>query len=202
MKKTTRKRLLTGGAVSLLAVGAFSGYQYFTGGLERLPQSVCSGSVDRRVVIAALPAARSAEEGSRTRPSGGRWIFTCHVNSSGGSIISGEVEVTDVTSEQWYNHYKDQGEGVPLKAKRGPVQVLSVAEDRVTLYVPCKPAKSASSATQVFITDARTIGETHATGPELRQAITDFAYGITRHAFDLDKCRGVDSLPADLSGTY
>ncbi|WP_225656443.1 hypothetical protein [Streptomyces pseudogriseolus] len=202
MKKTTRDALLTGGVVCLLVLGAFSGYRYFTGGLERLPQSVCSGSVDREVVTAALPAVRKAEEGSRTRPPGGRWIFTCYVHTSGGSIISGEVEITDVTPEQWYSHYKDRGEGVPLKTKKGPLQILSVAENQATLYVPCKPTKSTSPKAQAFITDARTIGKTRATGKELRQAIADFAYGITRHAFDLNKCRGADSLPADLSGTY
>lgn len=204
MKKTTRNTLLTSGAVCLLTLGAFSGYRYFTGGLERLPQSVCSGSVDREIVTAALPAARDAEEGSQTRPPGGRWIFTCHVNTSGGSIISGEVEITDVTPEQWDSYYEDQGEGVPLKAEVDPMQILSVAEDRVALYVPCTPAKddAPSPKAQVFVTDARTIGKTGATGQDLRQAVTDFAYGITQHALKLSKCREAASLPRDLSHIY
>ncbi|MEU5520144.1 hypothetical protein ABZ759_05430 [Streptomyces sp. NPDC047860] len=204
MKKNVRT-LLTGGVVCLLVFGTIASYRYFTGGLDRLPDKVCSGAVDREIVTKALPSARDAQEGSRVKPPGGRFLFTCHVYTSGDSIMSGEAETTDVAHDTWASYYEGQADGNPVRTRKGPVHVLSVSENRASLYVPCTRAGKNPDATadsHGLIAESRTIGKTRATGEELRQAITDFAYFIMQRAFKLNKCREVEALPKDLSDAY
>lgn len=199
------KTLATGAVGCLLALGTIAGYRYYTGGLDRLPDAVCSGAVTRDIVTKALPSASDAREGSRVNPPGGRFLFTCHVYTSGDSIISGEVETTDVAPDTWSSYYEGQADGSPVRAKKGPVHILSVSENRASLYVPCIPigtSVDAAGPPRGIIAESRTIGETRAAGEELRQAVTEFANGIMQRAFVLNKCQEVEALPENLSDAY
>lgn len=118
--------------------------------------------------------------------------------------MSGEVETTDVTRDTWDSYYEGQADGNPLRAKRGPVHILSVSENRASLFVPCTPAGEDPEADPPhgLITESRTIGKTRAAGEELRQAVTDFAYAIMQHAFTLNECQKIEELPQDLADAY
>lgn len=42
------------------------------------------------------------------------------------------------------------------------------------------------------------IGESRASGAALRQAVTDFAYQLTKHAYELAECQAPRTLPEEL----
>ncbi|MFD8154777.1 hypothetical protein ACFV28_29040 [Streptomyces sp. NPDC059720] len=203
MKKNARA-LLSIGAGCLLLVGGVAGYRYlFTSGLEQLPQKVCSGAVDREIVIRALPPSRSAEEGDRSGSPGQHFFFSCYVYAGDDSTLSGEAQAADSSVTTWVKFYEGKRGGDELvRIKKGPVQALSLPDGLVSVHVPCTPQRHDSDeAVQSYalVTEARTIGETRAEGDDLRQAVTDFAYAITKHAYRSGGCQERISLPTDLS---
>lgn len=203
MKKNARA-LLSVGAGCLLLIGGVAGYRYlFTSGLEQLPQKVCSGSVDRGIVIRVLPPSRSAEEGDRSGSPGQHFFFSCYVYAGNESTLSGESQAADSSVTTWVKFYEGKPGGDKLvRVKKGPVQALSLPDGLVSVYVPCTPPRNVSDeAVQSYalVTEARTIGETRAEGDDLRQAVTDFAYAITKHAHRAGGCQERISFPADLS---
>ncbi|MGW6927181.1 hypothetical protein ACWGA9_38960 [Streptomyces sp. NPDC054950] len=42
------------------------------------------------------------------------------------------------------------------------------------------------------------IGDSRASGAALRQAVTDFAYQLTKHAYELAECQARRTLPEEL----
>ena len=203
MKKNPRA-LLYIGAGCLLLTGGFTGYHFlFTNGLEKLPHEVCSGAVDRETAVRALPPSRSAEEGDRSGSPGQHFFFSCYIYSGDESTLSGESQASDSSVATWMDFYKGKRGGDKLvRIRKGPVQALSLPGGLVSVYVPCTPPRTdPGEAVQSYslITEARTIGETRAKGEELRQAVTDFAYAITKHAYRVGECQERISLPANLS---
>ncbi|BFO15821.1 hypothetical protein SHKM778_22090 [Streptomyces sp. KM77-8] len=101
--------------------------------------------------------------------------------------------------------YTGKRDGELVRIDNGFVKALSVSGGLASVYVPCTPPGiSPDTAVQSYalITEARTVGETRAKGDELRQAVTDFAYAITRHAYAAGKCQEAKSLPPDIKSTH
>lgn len=201
MKKNA---LLSIGAGCLLLAGGFAGYRFlFTNGLDELPHQVCSGAVDREIAIRALPPSRSAEEGDRSGTPGQHFFYSCYIYAGDDSTISGEAQASDSSVATWVNFYKGKRGGDKLvRVGQGPVQALSLPGGLVSVYVPCTPPRTdPGEAVQSYalVTEARTIGETRAKGEDLRQAVTDFAYAITKHAYRVGECQEHISFPANLS---
>lgn len=197
--KRNVKAVLAGGVGCLLLFGGIFGYRYFfTRGLEHLPPEVCSGAVDRKLAVDALPPSRSAEEGSKIGTPGHHFFFSCHVYADDDSILSGEAKAADSSVDTWIEFYEGKREGKMVQGKRGPVRTLSLPDGLVSVYVPCTPpGVDPDSAVQSYalVTEARTIGETRAKGDDLRQVVTDFAYALTQHAYGVGRCQEGKSFP-------
>lgn len=72
-----------------------------------------------------------------------------------------------------------------------------------SVYVPCEPKKAREGKGGAFghpalVAEADVIGKSRVSGAALRQALTDFAYQLTRHAYDLVGCKGARDFPAQL----
>ncbi|GHC19171.1 hypothetical protein GCM10010332_57480 [Streptomyces albogriseolus] len=202
MQKSVRV-LLSSGVGCLLLLGGVVGYRYFfTNGLEKLPNKLCSGAVDREIAIRALPPSRHAEEGDEASSPGQNFFFSCYVYAGDESTLSGEAQAADSSISTWINYYRGKREGEMVRVAKGPVQALSLPDGLVSVYVPCTPPRTApDEAVQSYalVTEARTIGETQAKGDDLRQAVTDFAYAITKRAYQVGECQERTSFPANLS---
>ncbi|MFS4097454.1 hypothetical protein [Streptomyces sp. AF1A] len=53
-------------------------------------------------------------------------------------------------------------------------------------------------ALRALVAEADVIGKSRVSGAALGQALTDFAYQLTRHAYDLAGCKGARDFPAQL----
>ncbi|ARP71804.1 hypothetical protein LK06_019695 [Streptomyces pluripotens] len=70
-----------------------------------------------------------------------------------------------------------------------------------SIYVPCAPANvEEGSASQAYalVAEAGVTGKSRATGAELRQALTDFAYQLTQRAYGLAECKTPRAFPEQL----
>ncbi|MFF4660207.1 hypothetical protein [Streptomyces sp. NPDC001381] len=187
----------------LSLVGAAAWFALTTG-LERLPSKVCDGAVDRDVVIRALPRTRTAEEGASKRHEGKDLMFSCHIYTSADSILSGMAQVEHTSVEQWLNHYgADTGDEIVRVSADGIEALARLDEDSgsSSIFIPCVPrglrAEDAKES-YAIITEAGVVGEGRVSGAELRQAVTDFAYQVTAHAYELAECQGSRLLPEEL----
>ncbi|WP_328768275.1 hypothetical protein [Streptomyces sp. NBC_00286] len=189
----------------LAGTAAWFGYiQIFTKGLERLPTKVCDRAVERDLVIRTLPRTRTAEEGSSKRHEGEDLTFSCHVYTSADSILSGMARVEDASTQQWLNHYGASTDGDAVRVSAVGVEALAQLDSGSgisSVYVPCVPrgsrAKEANES-YAIITEASVIGDGRASGAALRQAVTDFAYQLTQHTYELAECRDPRTLPDKL----
>lgn len=187
----------------LLAIAAVFGYvEIFTKGIDRLPTRPCDGAVDRETAARALPSARSAEERGKLRLlSDGDFLFACYVRTSGGSVISGEVDSRDSAPGPWRDYYAKSGYAVdPVDVSSGDIRAV-VHPDQAYVYVPCTPpGKKPGEARERYAltVDARTIGETRVHGDELRQVLADFAYELARHTYKAVDCQEARALPKEL----
>ena len=190
-----------GGAICLLLSGCIFGYQYFfTKGLDRLPEKVCSGAVERATVVSALADAREAHDGESQTSPGEDFLFACRVTTSNDSIISGESEVSDASVASWTRHFEEKGDGKVMKVSSGDVRALTVS-GLATVYVPCTPPdRDSGDAIQSYalVTQARVIGDSRVKGVALRQALTDFSFQMTKHAYKIGKCQETERLPVKL----
>ncbi|MFF8832894.1 hypothetical protein [Streptomyces sp. NPDC015131] len=201
MQAQRKKRVLVVGASCLLVAAALLGYvEIFTQGLDRLPARPCSGAVDRETAARALPAARSAEERGRLRQdrTDGDFLFSCYVRTSGGSVISGEVQPGDASTRTWRAAYASDGRLSEVAA--GDISALTL-ENSSAVRVPCTPPgrkPGEAQQTHVLTVDARTIGETRVHGDELRQVLADFAYQLARHTYRTAGCQEARTFPEEL----
>ncbi|MEI5011425.1 hypothetical protein RB196_32900 [Streptomyces sp. PmtA] len=199
MQARRKKNFVTAGIGCLVAIVAVFGYvEIFTKGVDRLPDKPCSGAVDRETAARALPSARSAEERGKLRRGRGNYFFACYVRTSGGSIISGEVQPGDASPSSWRASYASDGKVSEVSA--GDVKALTL-EDSSAVYVPCTPpGRKPGEAQQTYVltVDARTIGETRVQGDELRQALVDFAYQLARHTYRAVDCQESRTFPKEL----
>lgn len=205
MRTRTRRFTLGAVALCLLTGGGWFGYeQVFTKGLDRLSEKVCDDAVARETVIRALPDSRSAEQGARMNGSGTEFTFTCHITTSGDSVLSGEAKIQDVSERTWVDFYGSHAGTDVIRSSADGVEALAQLDNRhstASVYVPCVPRgvkADAASESYALVTEARAIGETRSTGTSLRQAVTDFAYQLTRRAYELGECQNARALPAGL----
>ncbi|WP_329075694.1 hypothetical protein [Streptomyces niveus] len=202
MQAETKKSLIVVAVCIVLAVGGFFGYQQiFTKGIDRLPAKPCAGAVDRSIVADALPAARTAEERGKitTTSASNQFTFWCYV-SAGDSIISGEAESGFATEEGWRESYSSKVDGDPVSVSAGEVKVIAL-DNLASVYIPCTPPRQAEykvERTHSLVSDVRTIGESRVQGVALRQALMDFAYQLTKHAYRVGKCKDARDFPDEL----
>ncbi|MFF1445464.1 hypothetical protein [Streptomyces sp. NPDC058295] len=198
------KILALGAATLTLTIGGWFSYQeFFTNGLETLPAKVCDESTKRETVIRVLPKTRSAEEGADTNGSGYGFMFSCHIYTAGDSILSGEAQIQDSSQKTWENYYKSYGgrsRGTAEQTSSSGIYTLSRG-NFASVYVPCVPSGSkAGDASQDYalISEVRVIGESRTEGLDLHQALTDFAYELTQHAYTVGKCENGQNFPDEL----
>ncbi|MFH9862682.1 hypothetical protein [Streptomyces sp. NPDC017202] len=199
-----KKIAILGTATFTLAIGAWFSYQeFFTKGLDNLSSRVCDEGVERDTVRRVLPDTRSAEEGADTNGSGDSFMFSCRVYTANDSILSGEAKIQDSSQKTWEKYYKSYGgesKGETEQSSSDGIYALS-KEDFASVYVPCVPNGSRpddASQEYALVTEVRVIGESRITGIDLHQALTDFAYQITRRAYSLGDCQGVQEFPEKL----
>ncbi|MFF6807840.1 hypothetical protein [Streptomyces sp. NPDC012616] len=185
---------LIGGAIAL----------FFMKGLYLLPDKVCDGAVQRDIAIQSLPRARAAEEYSSQGGTGDNFDFYCNVSTSGDSTLSGMVDLRDAPRSAWEEHYGILSGNHVIRVTRGGIEALAQTDnnsDISSVYVPCQPRnmkEDAGKQEYALIAEVRVRGKSRATGGELRQALTDFAYQLTRHAYKLAECKEPRSFPAAL----
>ncbi|MFD9323016.1 hypothetical protein ACFWDQ_36105 [Streptomyces sp. NPDC060053] len=202
--RMNRKILTLSAAALALTIGGWFSYQeFFTSGLEKLPDKVCDESIKRETVIRVLPDTRSAEDGADTNGTGDGFMFSCHIYTAGDSILSGEAQIQDSSQKTWENYYKSYGgksKGASEQTSSRGIYAISRG-DFASVYVPCVPSGSkADDASQAYslISEVRVIGESRSAGHDLHQALTDFAYELTRRAYALGRCEDGQSFPAEL----
>ncbi|MGY1578228.1 hypothetical protein [Streptomyces sp. MN13] len=182
----------------------FGYVQVFTKGLERLPTKVCEGAVERDVAIQTLPRTRTAEESSERRGQGEDFEFHCRIYTSTGSILTGAARVRDAYTQSWLRHYGVNEGSEVIRVSTNGVQALAALDDShgtSSVYLACVPGGvQAEDATESYaiVTEASIVGEGRVSGAALRQAVTDFAYQLTQHAYELAECQAPRDLPEDL----
>lgn len=199
-----KKIAILGTATFTLVIGVWFSYQeFFTKGLDNLPSRVCDEGVERDTVRRVLPDTRSAEEGADTNGSGDSFMFSCRVYTANDSILSGEAKIQDSSQKAWEKYYKFYGgepKGEIGQSSSDGIYALS-KEDFASVYVPCIPNGSrpdVASQEYAMVTEVRVIGESRTTGIDLQQALADFAYEMTRHAYITGKCQNAHQFPEEL----
>ncbi|MCX5171227.1 hypothetical protein OG616_24830 [Streptomyces antibioticus] len=194
-------------AVLCLAGGAawFGYVQIFTKGLERLPAKVCDGAVDRDVVIRALPKTRSAEEGATRQAAGEDLHFSCQVYTSGEPFLTGWVDVQRSSLQDWLRYYgADVGDDAVRVSVDGieALAKLDAASGISSVYIPCAPKgvqADESSGAYAIIAEASVIATEEDAGAAVRQAVTDFAYQLAQHSYELAECQAPRDFPDALA---
>ncbi|MER6559884.1 hypothetical protein ABT300_19550 [Streptomyces sp. NPDC001027] len=185
---------LIGGAIAL----------FFMKGLYLLPDKVCDGAVQRDIAVQILPRARAAEEYSSQGGTGDNFDFYCTVSTSGNSTLSGMVDLRDASTSAWEEHYGSLAGNHVVRVTRGDIEALAQTDDDSeisSVYVPCRPRnmkEDAGKQKYALIAEVSVNGKSQATGGELRQALTDFAYQLTRHAYKLAECKEPRGFPEAL----
>lgn len=191
----------------LVVLGLFcgGGWAFLNKGLYVLPDKMCEGTLKRDTVKQVLPKARSADSGSDVQGSGSGLSFWCHVNTSNDSSLSGEARVQPVSREQWISDYRQfGGQHQIIRVSAGDMEALAQIDpsaDTSSVYVPCVPSglpERDASRPYAVIGESRIYGSAKVTGVPLRQALTDFAYQLSRHAYELAECKGHRNFPAQL----
>ncbi|MET7288596.1 hypothetical protein [Streptomyces sp. NPDC005573] len=190
----------------LLALGIFcgAGWMFLNKGLYLLPDKMCEGTLERNTVQQLLPRTRSADSGSDIRGSGGDLAFWCHVTTSDRSAVSGEAKVRPVSRAQWLDYYQNSGTRKIMRVSMGDMQALAQidpGETTSSVYVPCEPSGVPAykgSQPYAVVGEARVDGSAGLTGVPLHQALTDFAYRLTEHAYKLAGCKAHRDFPERL----
>ncbi|WP_432033160.1 hypothetical protein [Streptomyces antibioticus] len=196
------KGLLLGLVIlSLLGGGTWI---FFVKGLYLLPEDMCDGTLKRGTVTRVLPQARAADTGSRAHGAGPDLSFSCDVTTSGSSYLSGLARVLPVSREKWLDSYRGSGGDnriVHVSADGGIEAVAELESGSAGVYVPCEPPGVPSynaSADYGVVTEFSVSDDSKVTGAELRQILTDVAYRMSRHTYELAECGKGRDLPAEL----
>ncbi|MFC9464950.1 hypothetical protein [Streptomyces coelicoflavus] len=85
----------------------------------------------------------------------------------------------------------------------GDIEALALTGSRATssVYVPCAPPSVPSyeaSQPHAVIGETWVYGQAKATGEPLRQDLTDFAYQLAVHAYQLAECKAPRDFPKEL----
>ncbi|MFD8429533.1 hypothetical protein [Streptomyces coelicoflavus] len=209
-KRRQKVRVFQGNArlasllIVILGLLCGGGWIFFNKGLYLLPEEMCEGALGRDAVKRVLPQARAAESGSRSQGAGRDLTFSCHVTTSGDSILSGKAQVRSLSREEWLEYYRGPGgRHQVIRVSVGDIEALALTESRATssVYVPCTPPSVPSyEASQPYAVIGETwvYGQAEATGEPLRQDLTDFAYQLAVHAYQLAECKAPRDFPKEL----
>ncbi|WP_405616561.1 hypothetical protein [Streptomyces sp. NBC_00076] len=192
--------------IFLTAVGLAGGaaFLFFIKGLYLLPEKVCAGAAQRDLAIQTLPRARAADEWSDQRGTGRNFSFACRISTSGNSILSGQVDLRNSSKASWVDFYGDAASRQVIRISEGDLGALAQLDgDSVSasVYLPCVPTgieEGDESKPYALVADASVTGKSRATEAELRQALTDFAYQLTKHAYKLADCKTPRDFPEKL----
>ncbi|MEU6600493.1 hypothetical protein [Streptomyces flaveolus] len=198
------RAFLIGTAILTLVCGGL--FLFFVKGLYLLPDKVCEASVQRDLVIHTLPQARAADEWADHKGSGRDFMFDCRVSTSGHSILSGGVSLRESSETDWADGYGPSAGTAVVRTSAARVAGLAqVDADHgvASVYVPCEPKDAGDGegdapGPRALVAQASVTGKSRVSGPELRQALTDFAYQLTRHAYVLAECKAPGDFPAQL----
>ncbi|MFI9247668.1 hypothetical protein ACIGXF_35005 [Streptomyces sp. NPDC053086] len=193
-------------ATAILVLVCSGLFLFFVKGLYLLPDKVCEASVERDLVIRALPRARAADQWADHGGSGRDFFFGCRVSTSGDSILSGGVNLRESAMADWVDDYSSSSGTAVVRTSAGRVAGLAqVDADHgvASVYVPCEPkdereGEGAASGPRALVAEASVTGKSRVSGAALRQALTDFAYQLTRHAYTLAECKDPRPFPAQL----
>lgn len=189
-----------------VALGLFcgAGWLFLNKGLYLLPDKMCEGTLKRDMVKQVLPRAQSADSGSDSQGAGDNLSFWCHVTTSDDVSLSGEARVQSVSQQQWLDNYRESGARHVIHVSVGDIEGLAQIDpgtDTSSVYVPCvPPAVPSYNASEPYavIGETRVYGSAKATGVPLRQALTDFAYQLSKRAYKLAECKAPRDFPAEL----
>lgn len=193
--------------LSLAVLGLFcgAGWLFENKGLYLLPKEMCDGVLARDTVKQVLPGARSAGSDSGSRGVGANLTLRCHVATSGGSSLSGGASVRQLSLNDWIDYYRSSGgTNQIIRVSAGDIEALvQIDPDGTTssVYVPCSPpAVPEYNAGRPYAVVGETYvsGSAKAKGIPLRQALTDFAYRLSKHAYELAECKTPRDFPKDL----
>ncbi|MFK4147958.1 hypothetical protein [Streptomyces sp. NPDC004065] len=191
----------------LLVLGVFcgGGWMFLNKGLYLLPDRMCEDTLDRDTVKQVLPNVRSADSSANTQGAGDGLTFWCRVTTSSDSSLSGEARVRQVSRGQWLEYYRGAGErSRVVRVSVEGVEALARIDSGETtsaVYVPCTPPavpEYNASRPYAVAAEARVYGPARAAGVPLRQALTDFAYRLARHAYHVAECEKRRELPREL----
>ncbi|MEU5180993.1 hypothetical protein AB0G49_13185 [Streptomyces longwoodensis] len=202
---STKGFLLCLGVLSLVGVAVWFGYLHiYTKGLERLPATMCGGTLERDTVIDILPPAKSAHESSRQSDYGSHYTrYSCLINTS-RSALSSTAEVRSITKEAWLRGYAENTTGVPVvRASAAGVEAVAPLRghgSEAAVFVPCVPPgrMASASTTYAVVVQVTVDDDTRKSGMELRQDLTDFAYRLSQHTYDLAQCQEHREFPKAL----
>jgi hypothetical protein len=204
-KESAKGFLLSLTVLCLVGGAVWFGYaQIFTKGLERLPSKVCERAVERDVVIRTLPSTRTADESAERQGEGEDSEFHCRIYTSADSILSGMARVQNASPKAWLDHYGVYAGSDTVRASADGVEALAQLDSdsgRSSVYVPCVPREikaGDASETYAIITEADVVGEGRVSGTALRQAVTDFAYQLTKHVYEVAECQDPRDFPEEL----
>lgn len=201
-KSHSVRRFFVGAAILVLVSGGL--FLFFVKGLYLLPDKVCEASVQRDLVIRTLPRARAADEWADHKGSGRDFMFDCRISTSGDSILSGGVNLRESSKSDWAEGYGSHAGTAVVRTGAGRVAGLAQVDTEhgvASVYVPCEPKnrrEGDESRPRALVAEASGTGRSRASGAALRQALTDFAYQLTRHAYGLAECKGVIAFPEQL----
>lgn len=190
--------------LTILVVIGGGMFLFFIKGLYLLPDHVCDGAVQRSLVIRTLPSARSADEWAGQGGSGQNFSYGCRVSTSGPSILSGMVNLRAATEADWKDsHGSAAGHRFISVSAEGVEALAEVDGDAgaASVYIPCTPVgvtEENASRPYALVTDASVSGKSKASGMALRQALTDFAYRLSEHAYKLAECKAPRDFPKEL----
>jgi hypothetical protein len=193
--------------LSLAVLGLFcgAGWLFENKGLYLLPKEMCNGVLARDTVRQVLPGARSADSDSESRGVGANFSFRCHVGTSGDSSLSGEVSVRQLSLNDWLGYYRSSGGANRIiRVSVGDIEALAqIDPDRTTssVYVPCSPPavpEYNAGRPYAVVVETYVYGSAKAKGIPLRQALTDFAYRLSEHAYKLAECKAPRDFPKEL----
>ncbi|MFJ6542202.1 hypothetical protein ACIQMP_16375 [Streptomyces sp. NPDC091385] len=179
------------------------GWVFLNKGIYLLPDRMCAGTLGRDTAERVLPRAMSADSDSSVRGAGADLEFWCRVDTSGDASLSGEARVRPVGREQWVDYYRGSGNRI-VRVTVGNVEALAQVDadrDTSSVYVPCAPPGVPSynaSRPYAVVAEVRTRGRVRGSGLPVRQELTDFAYALTRHAYDLAECKPQRDFPEEL----
>jgi len=191
----------------LIALGLFcgAGWIFLNKGLYLLPDKMCEGALKRDAVKQMLPRARSADTRSRSHGTGDRLNFWCDVTTSNDSILSGEAQVEPLSSKRWLEYYRAPGGQTRIvHVSVGNIEALAQIDsdsNRSSVYVPCAPPDvppGNASQSYAVVGEAYIDGRAEAEGAPRRQALTDFVYQLTKHAYKLAECKAPVDFPREL----